>query len=77
VASPACAITTAPDIARTYPRQSRQAIILRLAALFPFEEREVIMVWFLALPIICVAAAAFMWRFERHLEELTGPWIPD
>jgi hypothetical protein len=44
---------------------------------FPFEEREVIMVWFLALPIICVAAAAFMWRFERHLEELTGPWIPD
>jgi len=35
------------------------------------------MVWFLALPIICIAAAAFMWRFERHLEELTGPWIPD
>jgi hypothetical protein len=38
---------------------------------------EVVMMWFLALPIICLAVAAFMWRFERHLEELTGPWISD
>jgi hypothetical protein len=57
------------------PWQSRQAIIFRLAALFDFEGHEVIMVWFLALPIICIAAAVFMRRFERHLENLTGPWI--
>jgi hypothetical protein len=59
------------------PQLSRQAIIFRLAALFSFEGHEVIMVWFLALLIICVAAAAFMWRFERHLVDLTGPWISD
>jgi hypothetical protein len=36
------------------------------------------MIWLLAFPIICAAAAAiFIWRFERYLEKLTGPWIPD
>ena len=35
------------------------------------------MVWFIAFPIICAAVAIFMWRLERHLEELTGPWISD
>jgi hypothetical protein len=33
------------------------------------------MVWFLTLPLICAAAAIFIWRFEKHLEELTGPWL--
>jgi hypothetical protein len=54
---------------------SCQAIILRLAALFSFQECDTIMVWLLALPIICLAAAVFMWRFERYLGQLTGPWI--
>jgi hypothetical protein len=38
---------------------------------------EVSMLWFLALAIICVALAVFMWRFERHLGKQTGPWISD
>jgi hypothetical protein len=38
---------------------------------------KVNMHWFLAFPIICVVVAAFMWRFQRHLEKLTGPWISD
>src|SRR5260370_7298921 len=37
----------------------------------------VIMVWLIAFPIIWAAVAFFMWQFERHLEDLTGPWIPD
>jgi hypothetical protein len=37
----------------------------------------IIVVWFLALPIIWLAAAVFMWSFERHLKKLTGPWILD
>jgi hypothetical protein len=44
---------------------------------FVFEECDAIMVWLLAIPIICLTAAVFMWRFERHLEQLTGPWISD
>jgi hypothetical protein len=35
------------------------------------------MVWFFMFPIICAAVAIFMWRFERYLEKLTGPWISD
>jgi hypothetical protein len=40
---------------------------------FSFEECAIIMVWLLALPIICLAAAVFLWRFERYLGQLTGP----
>jgi hypothetical protein len=35
------------------------------------------MSWLVAFPIICVAGVLFMRRFERHLEELTGPWISE
>ncbi len=35
------------------------------------------MVWLLAFAIICIALAAVMGRFERHLEKLAGPWILD
>jgi hypothetical protein len=35
------------------------------------------MFWFLAFAITCIALATVMWRFERHLEKLTGPWILD
>jgi hypothetical protein len=38
---------------------------------------DIDMIWLLALPIICLAAAVFMWRFERYLEQLSGPWISD
>jgi hypothetical protein len=61
---------------RRHPRPL-SAIILRLAALFFIEECGIKMVWLLALPIICLAAAVFLWRFERHLEQLVGPWISD
>jgi hypothetical protein len=47
-----------------------------LGGFVSFEERD-IMVWLLALPITCLAVAVFMWRFERYLEQLTGPWISD
>jgi hypothetical protein len=32
-------------------------------------------VWFVIVPFIFAAAGIFMWRFERYLEKLTGPWI--
>ena len=32
-----------------------------------------IVVWLIAL--ICAVAAIFLWRFEQHLQKLTGPWI--
>jgi hypothetical protein len=35
----------------------------------------VIMVWFITFALICAAGAIFLWRFEKYLEELTGPWI--
>jgi hypothetical protein len=73
-----CVITTLPEVSpnpRSH-RQSRQVIVLRLAVLFLFKgDMRVVMIWFLVLPIICLALATFMWRFERHLERLTGPWI--
>jgi hypothetical protein len=33
------------------------------------------MLWFLAFPVIGALTAVFMRRFERHLNQLTGPWI--
>jgi hypothetical protein len=49
---------------------------IALGGFVSFEEFD-IMVWLLALPITCLAVAVFMWRFERYLEQLTGPWISD
>jgi hypothetical protein len=72
-----------PSSHRTIPQTSGptsakpSGVIFRLAALFSCEEQDVNMLWFLAFPIICLALAAFMWRFERHLHKLTGPWISD
>jgi hypothetical protein len=42
---------------------------------FSFEECAIIMVWLLALPIICLAAAVFLWRFERYFG--TAYWTLD
>jgi hypothetical protein len=33
------------------------------------------MVWFITFALICAAGAIFVQRFEKYLEELTGPWI--
>jgi hypothetical protein len=35
------------------------------------------MLWLIAFPIIFATCVIFMRRFERHLENLTGPWISD
>jgi hypothetical protein len=33
------------------------------------------MMWVFIFPVIAVATAAFLKRFERHLDDRTGPWI--
>ncbi|SDJ65612.1 hypothetical protein SAMN05444171_1100 [Bradyrhizobium lablabi] len=33
------------------------------------------MFWLMAFVITSVVLATVMWRFERHLEKLSGPWI--
>jgi hypothetical protein len=33
--------------------------------------------WLITFPIVFAAVAIFMWRFQRYLEKLTGPWFPD
>jgi hypothetical protein len=30
--------------------------------------------WFLV-PIVLTAGIIFIWRYEKYLDELTGPWI--
>ena len=69
----------APDIAQRPGHTPGKAVRRSYSAwrLCFLEAHEVIMVWFFMFPIICAAVAIFMWRFERHLDELTGPWISD
>jgi hypothetical protein len=44
--------------------------------LFLPEPHEVMtVVWFVIVTTICAAIGIFMWRFDRYLEKLTGPWI--
>jgi hypothetical protein len=40
-----------------------------------FLQRGILRVnWFVVFPIIFAAVALFMWRLQRHLEKMTGPW---
>jgi len=34
------------------------------------------MVWLLALPVIGLLIAGFLWAYKRRIDVQTGPWIP-
>jgi hypothetical protein len=35
------------------------------------------MVWSITFALISAAGAIFLWRFEKYLEKLSGPWIAE